>query len=120
MDDIGAVVHDCIGFPPTDDVPLSSPHSLLSIPSVVVTISILANPQQSGGTHQLVVRSVSLPPDVPADCAEPRPCRRRRTKSHCLLNKNLFEKKFLVSALLLSTSKFYINLPDFFFFFLYQ
>lgn len=87
MDDIGAVVHDCIGFPHTDDLPLSSPHSLLSIPSVVVTISILANPQQSGGTHQLVARSVSLPPDVPADCAEPRPCRRRRTKSDCLLNK---------------------------------
>lgn len=78
---------------PPDDLHLSSPHSLLSIPSVVVTISILASPQQSGGTHQLVARSVSSLPDVPADCAEQRPCRRRRTKSDCLLNKKKCSKR---------------------------
>lgn len=87
----GAVI--CL--PPTDYLHLLSPHSLLSIPSVVVTISILASPQQSGGTHQLVARSVSSLPDVPADCAEQRPCRRRRTKSDCLLNKNIVLKEIL-------------------------
>lgn len=72
---------------PQTDVPYLSPHSLLSIPSVVVTISILANPQQSGGMHLLVARLVLLLPDVQADCAEQRPYRRRRTKSDCLRNK---------------------------------
>lgn len=62
--------------------PLSS---LLNIPSVVVTTSILENPQLSGGTHLLVARSVSLLPVVQADCVEQRPSRRRRTS--CLDNK---------------------------------
>lgn len=97
------------------DVPFLSPHSPLSIPSVVVTISILANPQQSGGTHQLVARSVSLPPDVPADCAEQRPYRRRRTKSDCLHNK-ICSKRILgfISAFVHTArcfgSVFHINL----------
>lgn len=84
-----------VGLPHTDDLHLLFSHSLLSIPLVVVTISILASPQQSGGTHQLVARSVSSPPDVLADCAEQRPCRRRRTKSDCLLNKKIVLKEIL-------------------------
>lgn len=72
---------------PQTDVPFLSPHSPLSIPSVVVTISILANPQQSGGMHLLVARLVLSLPDVQADCAEQKPYRRRRTKSDCLHNK---------------------------------
>lgn len=60
---------------------ISSLRSPLSIPSVVVTTSTSANPQQSEGTHLLVARLVSLLPDVQADCAEQRPCRRRRTRS---------------------------------------
>lgn len=66
---------------------VSSLHSPSSIPSVVETISILANPQQSGGMHPLVARLVLLLPDVRADCVEPRPCRRRRTRADCLDNK---------------------------------
>lgn len=61
--------------------------SLLSIPSVVVTISILANPQQSGGMHLRVARSVLSLLVVQADCAEQRPSRRRRTRSDFLDNK---------------------------------
>lgn len=91
MDDVGAVPYKCIGLRSNNVFRLLSPHSLLSIPSVVVTISILANPQQSGGTHQLVARSVSLLPDVPADCVEQRPCRRRRTKSDFLIKSVLKE-----------------------------
>lgn len=67
--------------------PLLSSCSLLSIPSVVVTISTSANPQQSGGMHLLVARSVLLLPVVQADCAEQRPSRRRRTKSDRVDNK---------------------------------
>ena len=66
---------------------VSSLHSLLSIPSVVETISTLANPQQSGGTHPLVAKLVLLLPGVQADCVELRPCRRRRTRADCLDNK---------------------------------
>lgn len=71
--------------------PLLSSCSLLSIPSVVVTISTSANPQQSGGMHLLVARSVLLLPVVQADCVEQRPSRRRRTKSDHVDNKNLFQ-----------------------------
>lgn len=60
--------------------------SLLSIPSVVVTISILASPQQSGGMHPLDARSVSSLPVVLADCVEQRPSRTRKTNV-CLHNK---------------------------------
>ena len=70
----------------TDALSLS-PCSLLSIPSVVVTINILVNPQLSGGTHPLVARSVSSLPVVQADCAEQRPSRRRRTKSEFLIKR---------------------------------
>lgn len=66
---------------------VSSLRSPSSIPSVVVTTSTSANPQQSGGTRLPVARLVSLLPDVQADCVEPRPCRRRRTRSVCLDNK---------------------------------
>lgn len=66
---------------------VSSLHSPSSIPSVAVTTSTSANPQQSEGTHLPVARLVSSLPDVQADCAEPRPCRRRRTRSDCLDNK---------------------------------
>ncbi len=66
--------------------------SLLSIPSVVVTISILASPQQSGGTHPLDVRSVSLLPVVLADCVEQRPSRTRKTNVH--LHNKMCPNKF--------------------------
>lgn len=54
--------------------------SLLSIPSVVVTISTLVNPQPSGETRPLDARSVSSLPVVLADCVEQRPSRRKKTK----------------------------------------
>lgn len=76
-----------ITVPPRTDSFSLSFCSPLSIPSVVVTISTLANPQQSGGMHLLVARSVLLLPVVQADCAEQRPSRRRRTKSDFLDNK---------------------------------
>lgn len=83
--------------------PLLSSCSLLSIPSVVVTISTSANPQQSGGMHLLVARSVLLLPVVQADCAEQRPSRRRRTKSDRVDNKNLFQNIWLAEVIPEST-----------------
>lgn len=73
-------------------VSLFSPHSLLNIHLVVVTINILANPQQSGGMRPLVARSVLSLPDVQEDCVERRPYKRRRTNSDCLHNKICFKR----------------------------
>lgn len=83
--------------------------SLLSIPSVVVTISILASPQQSGGTRPLDARSVSSLPVVLADCVEQRLSRTKKTNVY-LHNKMCPNKfhlpvDFFVSYHLLSLHK---------------
>lgn len=83
--------------------------SPLSIPSVVVTISTLANPQQSGGMHLLVARSVLSLPVVQADCVEQRLSRRRRTRSDFLDNKNVFQKNLFPFPLWLSNTHTHIN-----------
>lgn len=72
--------------------------SLLSIPSVVVTISTLANPQPSGGMRLLDARLVSLLPAVLVDCVEQRLSRRRKTKLH--LHNKMSNQVRLVCCLL--------------------
>ncbi|KAK1797786.1 hypothetical protein P4O66_008137 [Electrophorus voltai] len=66
--------------------------SLLSIRSVVVTISTLANPQPLGEMRPLGARLVSSLPVVLADCVEQRPSRRKKTK--CIFIIKYFPIKF--------------------------